>query len=176
MVAALVVVGTVGAGGATAGAQELDGTVRVAARKLAGGQVEVALQQHTNGSWAERLLPDRRLFPADAAVESWLLSTPRTIDGGVEPAVFSVSLGAGAALPLRRLSNQQAGRVRRVADPELSRRFRAVAANALRSWHAAERPSNGRIEGTNNLLQVLRRSAHGFTNPENFAARGLLVT
>lgn len=43
------------------------------------------------------------------------------------------------------------------------------------SWHAAERPSNGRIEGTNNLLQVLRRSAHGFTNPENFAARGLLV-
>ena len=43
------------------------------------------------------------------------------------------------------------------------------------AWHAAERPSNGRIEGTNNLLQVLRRSAHGFTNPENFAARGLLV-
>ena len=59
------------------------------------------------------------------------------IDAGVEPAVFSVSLGAGIALPLRRLSNQQAGRVRRIADPELSRRFRAVAANALRSWDAA---------------------------------------
>lgn len=59
------------------------------------------------------------------------------VDGGVEPAVFSVPLGTGAALPLRRLSNQQAGRVRRVADPELSRRFRAVAANALRSWDAA---------------------------------------
>ena len=44
------------------------------------------------------------------------------------------------------------------------------------AYHAAGRPSNGRIEGTNNLLQVLRRSAHGFTNPENFAARGLLVT
>ena len=42
--------------------------------------------------------------------------------------------------------------------------------------HAAGRPSNGRIEGTNNLLQVLRRTAHGFTNPTNFAARGLLVT
>ena len=26
--------------------------------------------------------------------------------------------------------------------------------------------------GTNNLLQVLRRVAHGFTNPDNFAARG----
>ena len=38
------------------------------------------------------------------------------------------------------------------------------------------RASNGRIEGTNNLLQVLRRSAHGFTNPTNFEARGILVT
>ena len=44
------------------------------------------------------------------------------------------------------------------------------------AWHISGRPSNGRIEGTNNLLQVLRRVAHGFTNPNNFAARGLLVT
>ena len=44
------------------------------------------------------------------------------------------------------------------------------------AWHTAGRPSNGRIEGTNNLLQVLRRVAHGFTNLDNFAARGLLVT
>jgi transposase len=44
------------------------------------------------------------------------------------------------------------------------------------AWHNNGRPSNGRIEGTNNLLQVLRRVAHGFTNPDNFAARGLLVT
>ena len=45
-------------------------------------------------------------------------------------------------------------------------------------WDVSDdgRPSNGRIEGTNNLLQVLRRVAHGFTNPDNFAARGLLVT
>ena len=43
------------------------------------------------------------------------------------------------------------------------------------AWHAAGRPSNGRIEGTN-LLEVLRRTAHGFTNPDNFAARALLVT
>ena len=42
--------------------------------------------------------------------------------------------------------------------------------------HTAGRPSNGRIEGANNLLQVLRRTAHGFTNPHNFAARGLLIT
>ena len=44
------------------------------------------------------------------------------------------------------------------------------------AWHHSGRPSNGRIEGTNNLLQVLRRTAHGFTNTTNFEARGLLVT
>ena len=32
-----------------------------------------------------------------------------------------------------------------------------------------------RLEGANNLLQVLRRVAHGFTNPNNYAARGLLL-
>ena len=36
--------------------------------------------------------------------------------------------------------------------------------------------SNGRNEGTNNLLQVLRRKAHGFTNYKNFEARGILIT
>ena len=60
------------------------------------------------------------------------------IDGGVEPAVLSITLESAVALPLRRLSNQQIGRVRRVADPELSRRFRAVAAGVLRSWDASE--------------------------------------
>ena len=43
------------------------------------------------------------------------------------------------------------------------------------AWHHTQRASNGRIEG-NNLLQVLRRTAHGFTNPRNFEARGLLTT
>ena len=43
-------------------------------------------------------------------------------------------------------------------------------------WHQTGRPSNGRIEGTNNLLQVLRRRAHGFTSHTNFEARGILVT
>ncbi len=44
------------------------------------------------------------------------------------------------------------------------------------AWHCTGRPSNGRIEGANNLLQVLRRTAHGFTNPTNYQARGLLIT
>lgn len=37
------------------------------------------------------------------------------------------------------------------------------------------RASNGRLEGTNNKLQVLRRVAFGFTNHANFEARGILA-
>ena len=44
------------------------------------------------------------------------------------------------------------------------------------AYHSSRRASNGPLEGTNNLLQVLRRVAHGFTNPDNYAARGILVT
>ncbi len=44
------------------------------------------------------------------------------------------------------------------------------------AYHSSRRASNGPIEGINNLLQVLRRVAHGFTNPDNYAARGVLVT
>ena len=44
------------------------------------------------------------------------------------------------------------------------------------AFHHTSRAANGRTEGTNNLLQVLRRTAHGFTNPTNFEARGLLTT
>ena len=44
------------------------------------------------------------------------------------------------------------------------------------AYHRSRRATNGPIEGINNLLQVLRRVAHGFTNTNNFAARGVLVT
>lgn len=39
----------------------------------------------------------------------------------------------------------------------------------------ARRISNGRLEGTNNKLQVLRRVAHGFVNRANFETRGILA-
>ena len=39
----------------------------------------------------------------------------------------------------------------------------------------AGRVSNGRLEGTNNKLQVLRRVAYGFTNRANYEARGILA-
>ena len=43
-------------------------------------------------------------------------------------------------------------------------------------WHNTGRPSNGRIEGLNNLIQILRRTAHGFTNRKNLQARITLLT
>ena len=48
-------------------------------------------------------------------------------------------------------------------------------AEEILAWHH-DRRSNGPLEGINNLLQTLRRTAHGFTNPQNYAARGLLLT
>jgi transposase len=44
------------------------------------------------------------------------------------------------------------------------------------SFHDTGRVTNGRIEGTNNRLGVLKRVACGFVNVINFAARALLAT
>jgi transposase len=44
------------------------------------------------------------------------------------------------------------------------------------TFHDADRITNGRIEGTNNKLGVLKRAAYGFVNVTNFAARALLLT
>ena len=46
----------------------------------------------------------------------------------------------------------------------------------IRWCHDADRITNGRIEGTNNKLGVLKQVAYGFVNPANFAPRALLLT
>ncbi len=57
--------------------------VRIVARKLANGKVEFGLQQRQgDASWGGRLLPGARLFPADAAVGDWLVSSPVTVSVG----------------------------------------------------------------------------------------------
>ena len=60
---------------------------------------------------------------------------------------------------------------------EINRLGRTIAAwrTQISNWHAA-RVTNAPTEAANNLLQVLRRTAHGFTNPRNFEGRGILVT
>ena len=53
--------------------------VRISARQLEDGRVEFGLQQRVDGRWGERVLPRGRYFPADAAVNRWLNSTPMTM-------------------------------------------------------------------------------------------------
>ena len=56
---------------------EIDGRrVRVVARRLANDKVEFALQQRTVSNWGGILFPARRLFPADAPIGRWLISSP----------------------------------------------------------------------------------------------------
>ena len=51
--------------------------LRVAARRLLDGRVEVAVQRRSeHGSWGARLLPLRRFVPADSVAGRWLSSSP----------------------------------------------------------------------------------------------------
>ena len=54
---------------------------RIAARRLADGRVEFALQPRAGGGWGERVLPSSRYFPANAAVGRWLSSSPVSLGG-----------------------------------------------------------------------------------------------
>ena len=58
---------------------QIDGiALRVAARHLASGAVEVALQLRSaeDGSWGPRLLPRRRFVPAAVEADRWLSASP----------------------------------------------------------------------------------------------------
>lgn len=45
----------------------------------------------------------------------------------------------------------------------------------IRAYHQTGPVSNGRLEGINNKLGVLKRIGYGFTNATNFSHRGALV-
>ena len=54
----------------------LGGEVRVSVQRLEDGRSEVAVQfRQRDGSWGERVLPERRFVPADAEVGRWLNSS-----------------------------------------------------------------------------------------------------
>lgn len=58
-------------------------TIRIAARRIANGRTEFAIQQlHQDGSWGERQLPSGRFLPADAPLGRWLSSTPLQLTSG----------------------------------------------------------------------------------------------
>ncbi len=73
--------------------------VRVAAQLLDDGRMEFALQElQDDGSWSDRLLPRRRIFPAGAAVGRWLSSSPLAVIVSTptpEPAVAVTTLCEG---------------------------------------------------------------------------------
>jgi transposase len=48
--------------------------------------------------------------------------------------------------------------------------------NEIFAFHDTNRVTNGRIEGTNNKIGVLKRVGYGFTNVTNLAARVLILT
>ncbi len=57
-----------------------EGELRVAARRLPAGRVEVALQiRSADGAWGARLLPERRFVAAAVAAGRWLSSSPVTL-------------------------------------------------------------------------------------------------
>lgn len=69
-------------------AQTGEPQIRLNARILAGGRIEVALQQRPGGGdWDDRLLPARRFLPRGAPIARWVWSTPlevRTATGTQE--------------------------------------------------------------------------------------------
>ncbi len=65
---------------ATAHVLSGDAEVRVAARRLADGKTEFALQQRVDGQWSERMLPSARKLPAEPAVGKWLHSSALTLE------------------------------------------------------------------------------------------------
>ena len=67
----------------TAAAAQTDDGLRILARRLADGRVELALQQrHAGGEWGQRLLPQRRFVHADATIGHWPASSSVTIGSG----------------------------------------------------------------------------------------------
>ena len=65
---------------ATAHVLSGDAEVRISARRLDDGRTEFALQQRTDGDWAERILPSSRYFPANPSSDRWLNSSPLTVE------------------------------------------------------------------------------------------------
>ena len=76
--------------------------VRLAARTLASGNMEFALQQRQEGIWGDRQLPARRFIPADAAPGRWRNSSSLRIAGMQLRVAARLADGGGIELSLQR--------------------------------------------------------------------------
>ena len=66
---------------ANADSNDSSGEVRIVARPVGDGRVEVGLQQHSGDAWGERQLPDARYLSATAEEGVWRASSPLDITG-----------------------------------------------------------------------------------------------
>jgi alpha-tubulin suppressor-like RCC1 family protein len=68
-------------GAAEVGEGDATAEVRITARRVAGGRVELALQVRADdGSWSQRLLPRLRFLPADSEPDRWRNSSALTAE------------------------------------------------------------------------------------------------
>ena len=73
-----------------ADAPSVESQIRVVARRIADGRTEFGVQlRRVGGEWGERVLPERRFFPAEVAEDRWLRSSPVSVEEWV---------GAGAGV------------------------------------------------------------------------------
>ena len=87
------VVLTAGALGAIFASSGGDAEVRLSARRIDDGRVEVALQQtRDDGAWGERALPEARYLPADAEAGVWHSSNPLTVASPQPEDIFTGDL------------------------------------------------------------------------------------
>ena len=67
-------------------AAQAEPQLRLQARILSSGRIEVALQQRLDGGeWSDRLLPARRFVPTSAPIARWLWSTPLEVQTAAGP-------------------------------------------------------------------------------------------
>jgi len=96
LAAALAVVLTLRPASNDANAQDRGATeinVRVAARSLDDGRVEVAVQPPRDDGWSDLLAPKRRFLRADAEVDMWFFSSPVALPAAEMPIVCMVTHG-----------------------------------------------------------------------------------
>ena len=75
-----------------AATQTAESEVRISAQRFDNGRLEFALQQRQpDGAWGERLLPERRFFPASGALNRWTNSSPISITSQLADAPIYVN-------------------------------------------------------------------------------------
>lgn len=96
--------------------------------------------------------------------------------GGQGAVVASKVLAEAAFLRGRYVQSYPDYGVERRGAPVVAVACIAEPGDEIFNFHQTGRATNGRLEGADNRLGVLKRPAYGFVNAGNFASRALLLT